>query len=115
YKSLLDNDLWGEPDKSKLRTIKPKNGVPPRANTPTENQLRKLRKLKPNIDAPRNPDSSESLKLQEGTVVNHSRFGKGKVLKLEGVGQDKKAEIQFERGDIKKLLLRFAKLEVLSD
>ncbi|MEM8506480.1 MAG: UvrD-helicase domain-containing protein [Bacteroidota bacterium] len=115
YKSLLDNDLWGEPDKSKLRTIKPKNGVPPRANTPTENQLRKLRKLKPNIDAPRNPDSSESLKLQEGTVVNHSRFGKGKVLKLEGVGQDKKAEIQFERGDVKKLLLRFAKLEVLSD
>jgi DNA helicase II / ATP-dependent DNA helicase PcrA len=32
---------------------------------------------------------------------------------LEGVGNDKKAEIQFEQGSVKKLLLRFAKLEVL--
>ncbi len=115
YKSLLDNDLWGEPDKSRLRSTKPKNGVPPRVNAPTEHQLRKLRKLKPNIDSPKHADLSEMLNLQEGTLVNHSRFGKGKVLKLEGVGQDKKAEIQFERGEVKKLLLRFAKLEVLSD
>jgi DNA helicase-2/ATP-dependent DNA helicase PcrA len=34
-------------------------------------------------------------------------------LKIEGVGNDKKAEIQFEKGDVKKLLLRFAKLEVI--
>ena len=42
------------------------------------------------------------------------RFGKGKVLSIEGVGQDKKAEINFENGGIKKLLLKFAKLKVLS-
>jgi len=46
--------------------------------------------------------------------VSHARFGKGKVLKIEGVGQDKKAEIQFEVGGIKKLLLRFAKLDVIA-
>ncbi len=115
YTSLLGNDLWGEPDKSRLRAAKPKNGVPPRVNAPTEHQLRKLRKLKPNIDSPKHSDLSKMLDLQEGTLVNHSRFGKGKVLKLEGIGQDKKAEIQFERGEVKKLLLRFAKLEILSD
>jgi DNA helicase-2/ATP-dependent DNA helicase PcrA len=41
------------------------------------------------------------------------RFGKGKVIKIEGVGQDKKAEIDFENGGLKKLLLRFAKLKML--
>ncbi len=115
YTALLNADLWGEPDKSKLRTVKPRNGTPPTAHKPTEQQLRKLRKLKPNIASPKSADFSEALDLQEGTLVNHTRFGKGKVLKLEGVGQDKKAEIQFERGDVKKLLLRFAKLEVLSN
>ena len=45
--------------------------------------------------------------------MNHTRFGRGQVLKIEGVGNDRKAEINFDKGDIKKLLLRFAKLEVL--
>ncbi|UOY06721.1 UvrD-helicase domain-containing protein [Muricauda sp. SCSIO 64092] len=112
YKSLIGNDIWGEVDKSKLRQVKPKNGTPPSGPKPSENQLRKLRKLKPNLG---NPDhtSSETPDLAIGSVVNHTRFGKGKVLKIEGVGNDKKAEIQFERGDVKKLLLRFAKLEVI--
>ena len=43
----------------------------------------------------------------------HERFGKGKILNLEGVGADKKAEIRFDTGGIKKLLLRFAKLNIL--
>jgi len=46
--------------------------------------------------------------------VEHMRFGKGKVLAIDGVGQDKKAEIDFENGGIKKLLLRFAKLKLIS-
>ena len=45
--------------------------------------------------------------------VEHSRFGRGQVLNLEGAGQDQKAEIQFQTGGIKKLLLRFAKLKIL--
>ncbi|NND16488.1 MAG: hypothetical protein HKN89_09215, partial [Eudoraea sp.] len=53
-------------------------------------------------------------KLVEGALVNHTRFGRGKVLKIEGQGSDRKAEIQFEQGAVKKLLLRFAKLEVIS-
>ena len=41
------------------------------------------------------------------------RFGKGEVLKLEGKGPDTKAEINFEHGGVKKLLLRFAKLSII--
>ena len=43
----------------------------------------------------------------------HERFGKGQVINLEGGGADKKAEIKFEVGGIKKLLLRFAKLDII--
>ena len=46
-------------------------------------------------------------------MVEHVRFGQGKILKIEGVGADTKADILFENGGLKKLLLRFAKLKVL--
>lgn len=113
YKSLIDADIFGEVDKTKLRQVKPKNGTPPSVQRPNENQLRKLRKLKPELSSPVKSENTIDPNLAVGALVNHTRFGKGKVLKIEGVGNDKKAEIQFERGDIKKLLLRFAKLEVL--
>ena len=53
-------------------------------------------------------------KLIVGDVVNHQRFGKGNVLNIEGKNADLKAEIRFENGGVKKLLLRFAKLEIIS-
>ena len=49
-----------------------------------------------------------------GNIVSHIRFGRGEVLKLEGKGNDIKAEINFEKAGIKKLLLRFAKLKIIS-
>ncbi len=114
FKPLIDADIFGEVDKSRLRQNKPTNGTPPRVGQPSPDQLRKLRKIRPELGAPNVSDPSLILDLSVGTQVNHSRFGKGKVLKIEGAGNDKKAEILFEKGDVKKLLLRFAKLEVLS-
>jgi DNA helicase-2/ATP-dependent DNA helicase PcrA len=46
--------------------------------------------------------------------VNHQRFGTGEVVKIEGKGADLKAEIKFSNSGVKKLLLRFAKLEIVS-
>ncbi len=111
YKPLIDNDIFGDVDKSKLRQTKPTNSEPPRMGKPTEDQLRKLRKLKPQ-GAPVRKTSELAGKLSKGTAVEHSRFGRGNVLSIEGVGQDQKAEIDFKNGGVKKLLLRFAKLEI---
>ncbi len=113
YKPLIDSDIFGDVDKTKLRQAKPTNGTPPTVGRPNESQLRKLRKLKPELSQPIGNTNTIDPNLAEGAMVNHTRFGKGKVLKIEGIGNDRKAEIQFEKGDIKKLLLRFAKLEVL--
>ena len=53
-------------------------------------------------------------KLIVGNIVVHERFGKGEVISIEGQGGDKKAEIKFEKGGLKKLLLRFSRLEIIS-
>ncbi|PZD79692.1 ATP-dependent helicase [Mesonia sp. K7] len=113
YKPLVSTDIFGDVDKSKLRQNKPKNGTPPSINQPSEQQLRRLRKLKPEGSNVTAKISKEMSGLQAGQKVEHNRFGVGKILNIEGVGQDKKAEIDFNNGGIKKILLRFSKLKVL--
>ncbi|MBO9584731.1 MAG: UvrD-helicase domain-containing protein [Flavobacterium sp.] len=116
YKSPIDGDIFGDVDKSKLRLSKPVGGTPPKHitdNSPKPDL--NIRKLKPvSGNAPSNGNSNLfDSKLTVGNVVMHERFGKGEVINLEGVGADRKAEIKFEVGGIKKLLLRFAKLDVV--
>jgi DNA helicase-2/ATP-dependent DNA helicase PcrA len=48
-----------------------------------------------------------------GDKVVHERFGEGEVVALEGTGSNAKATIRFRNSDEKKLLLKFAKLNVL--
>ncbi len=112
FKPLLDGDIFGEVDKSKLRQRKPVSGKPPSSHAPNQEQLRKLRRIKPQLGEPSAADPALAT-LETGSLVDHSRFGRGEVLKIEGVGSDRKAEIRFEQGNVKKLLLRFAKLKVL--
>jgi DNA helicase-2/ATP-dependent DNA helicase PcrA len=114
YKSLIDADIFGEVDKSTLRQNKPVKGIPPSIGQPNTNQLKKLRKIKPELSKPVGNTNQIDPNLVEGSVINHNRFGRGQVLKIEGMGNDRKAEIKFDQGDVKNLLLRFAKLEVVS-
>lgn len=117
YKPMINADVFGDVDKSKLRLKKPVNGNPPAYITNNEEPTldRKIRKLKP-LDNSSSSSTSNGANndLQVGHIVMHERFGKGEILNLEGAGADRKAEIKFDVGGIKKLLLRFAKLKVLS-
>ncbi len=114
YKPLVNRDIFGEVDKSKLRLQKPISGTPPAKNAPTGEEQQKLRKLKP-INAMQNLASKDVYNgLDIGTNVYHERFGKGKVVGLEGSGNDKKAQINFEVGGLKNILLRFAKLTIVN-
>ena len=49
--------------------------------------------------------------INEGDFIIHNRFGKGEVLRTEGFGGDKKAEVKFGNSGLKKILLKFAKYE----
>ena len=116
YKPQIDSDIFGDVDKSKLRLAKPAAGTPPKYITDNEPKSDiNLRKLKP-VSSNSAPSAGTNLfdnKLVPGNIVMHERFGKGEIINLEGAGADKKAEIRFEVGGIKKLLLRFAKLNVI--
>jgi DNA helicase-2/ATP-dependent DNA helicase PcrA len=62
-----------------------------------------------------NPDfkPSNTNALQEGQLVEHPKFGFGKVQKIETEGLNKKASIHFEHFGEKTLLLSFAKLRII--
>ncbi len=111
YKPLIDADIFGEVDKSKLRLRKPVSSSPPRG--PSETNLRKLRRIKPVTSSASKNIDAKDLNISIGTIVEHVRFGKGSVIRIEGSGADTKAEINFSNGGLKKLLLRFAKLKVI--
>ncbi|PTM07379.1 MAG: ATP-dependent DNA helicase [Bacteroidetes bacterium] len=113
FSPYLDTSLFGEVDHSKLRTVKPKAGTPPSIGKPTEKQLQKLRKIKPTSVQPAAESATLYADLSVGVKVIHERFGTGVVQSIEGIGVNKKAEILFESGGIKKLLLKFAKLQII--
>ena len=52
--------------------------------------------------------------VQVGNRIEHSRFGRGVVMAIEGTGLDTKAIVQFENAGQKQLLLRFARFTVVS-
>jgi len=110
FNPMLSADIFGDIEPNQIRFKKPAKRStaekPPKFVPPP--------KLKPigKSEGSANTNLFDG-KLAVGNIVEHMRFGKGEVLKIEGVGADTKAEINFEHGGVKKLLLRFAKLDVL--
>jgi DNA helicase-2/ATP-dependent DNA helicase PcrA len=51
--------------------------------------------------------------LRAGTNVFHTKFGEGKVLAIEGTGDDARAQVSFARHGTKWLALAVAKLTVV--
>lgn len=58
--------------------------------------------------------SSAAGSLSEGCRIEHQRFGIGRVLKIEGSGENTKATVEFQNAGTKQLLLKFAKFTILS-
>lgn len=56
---------------------------------------------------------SSSCGLQEGMKIEHQRFGRGTVLKIEGTGENTKAMVEFVHSGTKQLLLKYAKFTVV--
>lgn len=75
-----------------------------RENTPA------FKKKEENLNNQSNLPVANIDEFTEGNKVLHSRFGAGKILKIEGIGQNRKATVHFENFGAKTLLLKFAKL-----
>ena len=112
FNPMLSADIFGDVDPNTVRYKKPsypkaKPKIQEKFQISTPKNLKKVSETKATSNLFDN-------KLIVGDVVNHQRFGKGNVLNIEGKNADLKAEIRFENGGVKKLLLRFAKLEIIS-
>lgn len=98
--SLLSDDA---PQRKKVNPSTP----PPPA--PVKRNLVKLDEKASNSV----PSSGGSIQLEVGQNVSHEKFGKGKVLQIEGAEPNQKATIFFPAVGQKQLLLKFAKLEII--
>lgn len=79
-----------------------------------------LRPMKQALAKPKSPPSksfasSPTSSIKEGLVVEHARFGQGKVVSIEGGRGNEKATIDFKNFGQKLILLKFAKLRVVGD
>ncbi|GAA4270160.1 ATP-dependent helicase [Hyunsoonleella aestuarii] len=116
FNPMLSADIFGDVEPNKIRfkpakqpTLKKKGSV---KKETAKFQVSTPKNLKPVAKSNGNTNLFDS-KLAVGNIVKHIRFGTGEVMQIEGAGADLKAEINFQHGGVKKLLLRFAKLEVI--
>jgi DNA helicase-2/ATP-dependent DNA helicase PcrA len=89
------------------------SGSGPRTTTPPKPGMKKVSASAPGTAAEPGVAPASSGGITPGVEVKHARFGKGKVLKLEGEEPNVKATVFFPSAGQKQLLLKFAKLEVL--
>ena len=89
------------------------SGSGPRTTTPPKPGMKKVSASAPGAAAESGVAPASSGGIAPGVEVKHARFGKGKVLKLEGEEPNVKATVFFPSAGQKQLLLKFAKLEVL--
>ena len=115
FNPMLDASIFGDIEPNKIRFAKPKTAMTKKKDKKAKLEnfvISTPKKMKPLEESTGNTNLFDH-KLTVGNIVRHQRFGKGEVLKIEGKGGDVKAEIKFEVGGNKKLLLRFAKLQIL--
>ncbi len=88
--------------------------LPPKKSVAPKN-FQKLPNTESNADRQASEGSPSDIEeIQTGMEVLHERFGKGKVVNIEGVGPNKKATVFFPAIGQKQLLLRFARLKIVN-
>ena len=84
--------------------------TPPRRTDVPGQRMQIAKSVLPSSSEPFVSDSPEKIRL--GMFVEHERFGRGKVLNIEGKMPDLKAKVFFPNAGEKNLLLKFAKLKI---
>lgn len=96
---------FNEPERHGFKKIETPSSTP--HQSPTTHHQQPI--TNPQDFEPSNPDL-----LQEGMRVLHQKFGMGTVLSIDGAGANKKATVRFDTSDTKQLMLKFAKLAIIS-
>ena len=57
--------------------------------------------------------NTTNVEVKEGNIIEHFRFGKGKVLRVEGNGDNAKITVDFDHIGTKQLLIKFARFKII--
>ena len=105
-----------EGEKSSLPQIQPRiqpRSPPPPSQPPFSTVSLSSSPLNPAPQSSPAPSSSSDSPLQPGDRIEHTRFGVGEVIKMEGSGENCKATVVFRNSGTKQLLLKFARYNKL--
>lgn len=78
--------------------------------------FKKVARVAPANDAPKKLNNARTQSgevISEGQIVEHPRFGRGKVISFTDAGDTVKAHIAFDNSGEKDLLLKFAPLKII--
>ncbi|MCK9452603.1 MAG: UvrD-helicase domain-containing protein [Bacteroidales bacterium] len=109
----IDESLIDKPRRAGMRRKASAENPPTGLSSIAQATSPKLAQLaaKPLLDE--NFEASEPDDLQNGMAVTHQKFGKGKIVSIEGAGANRKATVQFVAYGQKQLLLKFARLKIV--
>ena len=105
-----------EGEKSSLPRIQPRiqpRSTPQPSQPPFSTVSLSSSPLNPAPQSSHAPSSSSDSPLQPGDRIEHTRFGVGEVIKMEGSGENCKATVVFRNSGTKQLLLKFARYKKL--
>ena len=105
-----------EGEKSSLPRIQPRiqpRSTPQPSQPPFSTVSLSSSPLNPAPQSSPAPSSSSDSPLQPGDRIEHTRFGVGEVIKMEGSGENCKATVVFHNSGTKQLLLKFARYNKL--
>lgn len=94
---------------------RPSTPAPRPSTAAPQPATRTLRRASSFASTPQTRAATEAKRqsLAVGTVIMHERFGHGRVVGLEGNGDQAKAQVDFGTQGIKNLLLKFAKFTIV--
>ncbi|SFS32910.1 ATP-dependent helicase [Lutibacter maritimus] len=111
---FINEDIFGSVPQDRIRFKKPIQRTPVKPTSAPKVEFQPPKNLKKVVKTTNNPINLFDANISVGAIVSHTKFGKGEVLSLEGSGANQKAEIRFASVGVKKLLLQFAKLTIIS-
>jgi len=111
---FINEDIFGSVPQNKIRFKKPIQRTPIKKAASQKIEFQPPKNLKKVTKIAVSNSNLFDNNIVVGNVVNHIKFGKGEVINLEGTGANQKAAIRFASVGVKKLLLQFAKLTIIS-
>jgi DNA helicase-2/ATP-dependent DNA helicase PcrA len=110
----LSEDVQTKPVKQQYspKAVKPAQAAPAKPTPPPAGNFKKVGSYQKDVPAPVAAAGNDDYdSITPGMTVEHTTFGKGQVVSVEGAGPNKKATVAFDSVGQKQLLLRFAKLK----